>query len=81
MGINITLKNIPEAVYGMGAGGEAVQARSRGIGWRHKKKSADFPDALIVIKATHTARQWRVPMNGVYTFDVAARGISGTTSP
>lgn len=46
-----------------------------------KKKSADFPDALIVNKATHQARQWHKTLDGVYTFDVAAREIPGTLSP
>ncbi|MCP8898477.1 PIN domain-containing protein [Gilvimarinus xylanilyticus] len=46
-----------------------------------KKKSADFPDALIVNKAKHQAQQWRQALKGVYTFDVAAREIPGTLSP
>ena len=46
-----------------------------------KKKSADFPDALIVNKAMRQARQWQQPLEGVYTFDVAAREIPGTLSP
>lgn len=46
-----------------------------------KKKSADFPDALIVNKAMRQAREWRKPLRGVYTFDVAAREIPGTVSP
>src|SRR5690606_33135749 len=32
-----------------------------------KKKSADFPDALIVNKAMHTAQQRRTPMEAIYT--------------
>lgn len=46
-----------------------------------KKKSADFPDALIVNKAMHQAREWQQPLEGVYTFDVAAREIVGTLNP
>lgn len=46
-----------------------------------KKKSADFPDALIVNKATRLAREWHKPLTGVYTFDVAAREMPGTLSP
>lgn len=46
-----------------------------------KKKSADFPDALIVNKAMHQARQWQQPLEDVYTFDVAAREIPGTLNP
>lgn len=46
-----------------------------------KKKSADFPDALIVNKAMRQAREWHKPLAGVYTFDVAAREIPGTLSP
>lgn len=43
-----------------------------------KKKCADFPDALIVNKAKRLAREWHKPLDGVYTFDVAAREIPGT---
>jgi hypothetical protein len=46
-----------------------------------KKKSADFPDALIVNKAMRQAREWHKPLTGVYTFDVAARDIPETLSP
>lgn len=46
-----------------------------------KKKSADFPDALIVNKAMHTAQQRCTPMKAIYTFDVAALEIQGTASP
>jgi predicted nucleic-acid-binding protein len=46
-----------------------------------KKKSADFPDALIVNKAMRQAREWHTTLEGVYTFDVAAREIPGTLSP
>lgn len=46
-----------------------------------KKKSADFPDALIVNKAMRQAREWHQALEGVYTFDVAAREIPGTLSP
>jgi predicted nucleic-acid-binding protein len=55
--------------------------KARPVKVNGKKKSADFPDVLIVNKAMHTAQQWRVPMKGVYTFVVAAREISGTASP
>ncbi|TVP60316.1 MAG: PIN domain-containing protein [Halomonadaceae bacterium] len=55
--------------------------KARPVKVNGKKKSADFPDALIVNKGLYTARQWRVAMKGVYTFDVAAREISGTVSP
>jgi len=46
-----------------------------------KKKSADFPDALIVNKAQHQAQQWHQALKGVYTFDIAAREIPRTLSP
>lgn len=46
-----------------------------------KKKSADFPDALIVNKAMRQAREWHQALDGVYTFDVAARELPGTLSP
>lgn len=46
-----------------------------------KKKSADFPDALIVNKAMRQAREWHKSLTGVYTFDVAAREIPGTLIP
>jgi len=46
-----------------------------------KKVSADFPDALIVNKAMRQARQWQQTLEGIYTFDVAAREIPGTLSP
>ncbi|MGD8176664.1 PIN domain-containing protein [Marinimicrobium sp. C6131] len=46
-----------------------------------KKKSADFPDALIVNKAMRQAREWHQALEGVYTFDVAALEIPGTLSP
>lgn len=46
-----------------------------------KKKSADFPDALIVNKAMRQARECHQALEGVYTFDIAAREIPGTLSP
>ena len=46
-----------------------------------KKKSADFPDALVVNKAMRQAREWGQAFEGVYTFDVAALEILGTLSP
>lgn len=55
--------------------------KARPVKVNGKKKSADFPDALIVNKAMHTAQQWRVSLKGVYTFDVAAREIPGTLTP
>lgn len=55
--------------------------KARPVKVNGKKKSADFPDALIVNKAMHIARQWHVPMTGVFTFDVTAREIPGTLSP
>ncbi len=46
-----------------------------------KKKYADFPDALIVNKSIHEAQERRLAMDGVYTFDMAARQIRGTKIP
>lgn len=46
-----------------------------------KKRAADFPDALITCKARyHSAAKGEV-LDGVYTFDVAAREIPGTVEP
>ena len=45
-----------------------------------KKKTADFPDALIINKAQYCSTL-RDPMEAVYTFDQAARCLSGTRSP
>lgn len=44
----------------------------------NKKKEADFPDALIVNKAKFHAMEKGEVLNGVYTFDRAARVIPGT---
>lgn len=38
------------------------KARSLKVGGR---KNADFPDALIVNKATRQAREWHHPLEGV----------------
>lgn len=46
-----------------------------------KRKEADFPDALIVNKAQHTANTLNVDFKGAYTFDVAALQIQGTKKP
>ena len=46
-----------------------------------KRKEADFTDALIVNKAKFHAHQKRVPLLGVFTFDVAALEIPGTEEP
>lgn len=46
-----------------------------------KRKEADFPDALIVNKARHTAGESKSVFEGVYTFDVAAQQISGMEKP
>ena len=47
----------------------------------NKKKEADFSDALIVNKAKFYAMEKRETLNGVYTFDLAARIIPGTAAP
>lgn len=46
-----------------------------------KRKSADFADALIVSKAKFVARRAANRLDGVYTFDEAARAIDGTKEP
>lgn len=46
-----------------------------------RKKEADFPDALIVNKSKFSAIQKGETLNGVYTFDRAARIIPGTAGP
>lgn len=46
-----------------------------------KRKEADFPDALIVNKAQHTAKALNTNFKGAYTFDVAALQIQGTKKP
>lgn len=46
-----------------------------------KRKEADFPDALIVNKARHTAEESQSEFKGVFTFDVAAQQIPGTEKP
>jgi predicted nucleic-acid-binding protein len=43
-----------------------------------KGKEADFADALIVNKAKFLANEKRQKLEGVYTFDVAARLLPGT---
>lgn len=55
------------------------QAKSVKVG--NKKKEADFADALIVNKARFHAAEQVNTLNGVYTFDRAARTIPGTTAP
>lgn len=42
---------------------------------------ADYPDALIVNKAKHTAKITKRPYRGTYTFDAGALHIQGTQSP
>jgi len=46
-----------------------------------KRKSADFPDALIVNKAQYAARNLGETLEGVYTFDVAAQALPGMKIP
>jgi predicted nucleic-acid-binding protein len=46
-----------------------------------KRKNADFADALIVNKARFVAHTTSDQMDGVYTFDAAARAINGTKVP
>lgn len=46
-----------------------------------KKKEADFPDALIINKARFAISNAGLKFKGVYTFDVAAQGISGALKP
>ena len=46
-----------------------------------KAKGADFPDALIVNKARHTALEQGHDFQGVYTFDKGAQHIPGTCKP
>ena len=46
-----------------------------------KKKTADFPDILIIHKAKLIATRLNEDFNGVYTFDKAALEINGTKSP
>lgn len=46
-----------------------------------KKKAADFPDVLIINKSKFIAAQLDEKLDGVYTFDVAAREIEGTKEP
>jgi len=56
-----------------------TKAKSVKVG--SKKKSADFPDALIVNKARFESNKSAETLNGVYTFDVAAQEIPGTKKP
>lgn len=46
-----------------------------------KRRNADFADALIVNKARFVAHATEDPLDGVYTFDAAARAIAGTQTP
>ena len=46
-----------------------------------KRKNADFADALIVNKARFVAQTTSDHLDGVYTFDAAARTIDGTKAP
>ena len=48
---------------------------------RGKRKFADFADALIVNKARLVAQITRNDLEGVYSFDAAARTIAGTKVP
>ena len=45
-----------------------------------KRKTADFPDALIINKAAFCTKPPET-LEGVYTFDKAARQIAGTYEP
>ncbi|MBO9483134.1 MULTISPECIES: type II toxin-antitoxin system VapC family toxin [Gammaproteobacteria] len=45
-----------------------------------KRKTADFPDALIVNKANYCSKPSE-PLDGVYTFDLAAQQIPGALKP
>ena len=47
----------------------------------NKKKEADFSDALIVNKAKFYTMEKSKTLNGVYTFDLAARIIPGIAAP
>jgi predicted nucleic-acid-binding protein len=55
------------------------QAKSIKVG--NKRKEADFPDTLIVNKATFVANKLNEPLDGVYTFDLALQAIPGTRKP
>ena len=55
--------------------------QAKPVGTGNKKKEADFSDALIVNKAKFYATEKGEPLNGVYTFDLAAQLIPGTASP
>ena len=46
-----------------------------------KRKEADFPDALIVNKAKYVANILNDELDVVYTFDVAAQQLPGTSEP
>lgn len=46
-----------------------------------KAKEADFSDALVVRKAQLIAETQNTNLSAVYTFDVAARELPGTSSP
>lgn len=59
--------------------GDYRKAESVKVG--SKKNQADFSDALIVNKAKFQSLNNQTAFEGVYTFDVAARQISGTRKP
>ena len=46
-----------------------------------KKKDVDFVDALIIQKSTFVCAQKSSTFDGLYTFDLAARQISGAKKP
>jgi predicted nucleic-acid-binding protein len=46
-----------------------------------KRKSADFPDALIINKAPYASKNLGETLEAVYTFDAAARELPGTKIP
>lgn len=59
--------------------GDYKQAKSKRVG--SKRKEADFPDALIVNKASFVANKLNDDLDGVYTFDLALQTIPGAKKP
>ena len=55
--------------------------QARPVRVSNKKKEADLPDALIANKAKFYTIEKGETLNGVYTFDLAARRIPGTAAP
>ena len=45
------------------------------------KRSADFPNALIVNKAKSYSKTWQLELTGIYTFDKGALQLEGTLEP